>query len=57
MRELLGYAYEILDVLAAAHDKGVIHRDIKPDNIFVLKNGVICPIDFGMMGVLEVRPS
>ncbi|NOR11608.1 MAG: protein kinase [Desulfovibrionaceae bacterium] len=38
----------ILDGLAYAHEKGVIHRDIKPDNIILLKNGRIKITDFGI---------
>lgn len=38
----------ILDGLAYAHEKGVIHRDIKPDNIILLKDGRIKITDFGI---------
>jgi serine/threonine protein kinase len=35
-RELLAIMDEVLAVLEAAHDKGVVHRDLKPDNIFLV---------------------
>jgi serine/threonine-protein kinase len=41
-------AIEILQGLAHAHKKGVIHRDIKPDNIQILSNGEIKITDFGI---------
>src|SRR3984957_15145407 len=41
-------AIKILDGLGHAHSKGVIHRDIKPDNIQILSNGTIKITDFGI---------
>lgn len=41
-------ALQVLDGLGHAHSKGVIHRDIKPDNIQILSNGVIKITDFGI---------
>jgi serine/threonine-protein kinase len=50
--EVCPFAYQVLDVLAAAHDKGVIHRDVKPENLFLTVDGVLKILDFGMARVL-----
>ncbi len=46
--DALRMADEVLDVLAAAHAQNIIHRDIKPDNLFVLPNGSLKVLDFGI---------
>jgi serine/threonine-protein kinase len=48
VEDALRMADEVLDVLAAAHAQGIIHRDIKPDNLFVTPNGAIKVLDFGI---------
>ncbi len=44
----LGIADKILVVLAAAHGKGIVHRDLKPENVFLLPNGEVKLLDFGL---------
>ena len=40
-------ALPIMDALAAMHEKGIIHRDVTPDNIYITKDGTVKLLDFG----------
>lgn len=48
---------QTLDGLAAAHAAGVVHRDIKPDNVFVLEDGRVKVTDFGIAKMMDGSSS
>ena len=47
-KETLHFAIQIGKALAHAHSRGIVHRDIKPHNVMVLKNGSVKVADFGI---------
>ena len=47
-REALHFITQIIKALAHAHSRGIIHRDIKPQNIMVLRDGSVKVADFGI---------
>ena len=53
-RRAIDYALQIANGLAAAHEKGILHRDLKPDNIFITNDGRVKILDFGLAKLTQL---
>jgi Tol biopolymer transport system component len=56
-RRALEVALGVARGLAAAHEKGIVHRDVKPENVFLTKGGGVKLLDFGVATRIEPLPA
>ena len=55
-RKAIAVAAQVADALARAHEIGVVHRDLKPDNLMVSVDGAAKVLDFGLAKLLAIDP-
>ncbi|HVH29095.1 MAG TPA: protein kinase [Vicinamibacterales bacterium] len=56
-KEVYKIARQIAEALEAAHDRGVVHRDLKPGNVMVSPAGLVKVLDFGLAAMVQTAPA
>ncbi len=57
LKQALAFAIQAAQGLAAAHRRGIVHRDVKPENLFVTSDGQVKVLDFGLAKHVPAAPE